>query len=318
MSIQVESNQVAKDAAAKAAAEPTEGRPSATPKEEPKEPAKSDPAGKEVESDDEEAGETEADQETESDEDKSASGKDDKPKNVKGGWQRRIDKKTREAADARRETEYWKSQALKGAAGDKPQESEAPVKTEAKGKPQAGDFETHAEFVEALTDWKTDQKLQTRDQEAQAKALKDAQQSTRQAFMGKAKSFAENHADYDDVLSEGLEGAQVSPTLDSLIVESENGPELIYELAKNREEFDRINRLPPLAAARELGKFESRITATTSTGTPKKQTKAPKPLEPVGGKGAVVEKDITDPAISQQEYEAKRRKQIAARASSGW
>lgn len=239
----------------------------------------------------------------------------EKPKKARsGGWQKRIDKKTREAAEARREAEYWKAQALKGAAGDqkpKSQESDAP-KTEAKdGRPKADDYDSHDAYVEALADWKVEQRLKAEKAEEQKTQLQKEFESKLQSFREKAKSFAESHDDYEDVL-ESVDHIPVSPAVHDSIMSV--GPEMAYELAKlGEEEFARINSLPPIAAAREIGKIEAKLAAKASEATkkpePKKITQAPKPLEPVGKGTATVRKSIDDPDIPFEDYVRLRREQ---------
>ncbi len=242
---------------------------------------------------------------------------DDKPKK-KSGIQRRVDKLNARNAASRQEAEYWKQQALKGAndsKADAPKVDKPVVDTA--GKPDPDTFETHAEYVEALTDWKLEQRDQAKQETERKTQLKTEQQKAMEAHTTRVKSFAEKNDDFEEVI-ESVDDVQVSPTIRELIITSDNGPELMYELAKNRAEFERINKLSPLAAARELGKIESRLASSKTDDSeseePKKLTKAPKPIEPVGksGKGAVA-KSINDPNLSQAEYERLRREQIKRR-----
>jgi len=64
--------------------------------------------------------------------------------------QKRISKLTKKLADQGAEVEYWKQQAL---AHKAPQEQVVQD-----GKPILDNFETVADFTEALTDWKLEQK----------------------------------------------------------------------------------------------------------------------------------------------------------------
>ena len=114
----------------------------------------------------------------------------------------------------------------------------------------------------------------------------------------------------EDVLSE-VEHIPVSLAVNNVILDSEHGPEIAYELAKNPKEYERINKLPPLAAARELGKIEARISqASSEKKKPEtnKITQAPKPMNPLkGGKRAPVKSLYDADRMSQAEYEALRR-----------
>lgn len=267
--------------------------------------AKSDAA----EADAEEHETDDADSESEKDQDGDAK---DKPRK-KGGFQRRIDKLNARNSAAQAEIEHWKSMALKGAGESKAETKvEEPKQVDTAGKPNPDSFETHAEYVEALTDWK----IETRDKAAKEQAakvrLETEQSNLMKAHSSRVKDFATKTEDFQDVL-ESVDDVPVSPTIRELLITSENGPELMYELAKNRAEYERINKLPPLAAARELGKIESKLSAKEEPKQEtKKITKAPQPINPVGGKGGPAEKSIDDPNLSQKDYEALRAKQRSA------
>jgi hypothetical protein len=267
----------------------------------------------------EESEKEDAEGEPDSDEEDGKLDASGKPKK-KSGSQRRKERAERAEAEvtrARAEADHWRSLALKGA-GEKQEAPKTDPKpaAETTGKPQAGNFETHAEFVEALADWKADQKLQEYEKKQQAKVQEGQQSAALKAHFDRVESFKKQTADYDEVIEEAGD-LPLSAVIQELVISSDNGPQLIYELAKNTEELDRLNRLAPLAAARELGRLEAKFASKTSSPKEqetKKTTQAPKPLTPVGGKGAAVEKSITDPNLTQAEYEAIRRKQVRKNA----
>jgi hypothetical protein len=276
-----------------------------------------------------EAKETDADAES-SDEGDEVEAKDSdeadkqaKPKK-KGGWQRQREKAEREALEAKRELEYWKSVALKNGASDTTKSVEQ--KTESKtanstqeGEPDPDHFETHRDYVKALAKWEAKQLLKERDAETEKSKLQTQQQKLVQAHLEREKAFAEKTEDYKELV-ESIDDVMFPAYTQQLLLESDLGPDLIYELAKNRELAERISKLPYGQAAKEMGKLEARIAARSSEETkkpePKKQTQAPAPISPVGSKGGKVTKDITDPNLPYKEYEAIRMKQRAARQSS--
>lgn len=251
--------------------------------------------------------------------DKDASQKD-KPKS-KGGWQRRIDKKTAENSDLKRQlaAREQELERLRSLAAPKGNASGTETKAaDASKEPNPDDFTTHADFVKALTKWEVAESRKAERAEAdKAKVLTERQQVVK-AYEEREKAFAKEHDDYQEVL-DGVTDIQASPAMIEAIVTSEVGPALAYDLASNREEFERISKLSPGAAAREMGKIEARLTSQGSEGKKPepKTTKAPKPLDPVGGKGASVDKDIYNAAnLTQKEYEAIRAKQRASQASA--
>jgi hypothetical protein len=272
--------------------------------------SESDTEEKEAESE-----ESEVDADDESVEAKDAESDGDKPKK-KSGSQRRKERAERAEAEVTRLQRLVEEMALKGA-GSEPK----PVKAETKpvtleGKPNPDNFETHAEYVEALTDWKTDQKFKARDDEAmKAKAATDHEQLIK-AHRDRVDAFKGKTPDYEETI-EAVGDMPMSLTLQEILVTSENGPELIYELAKDPKEFERVARLGPVAVAIEIGKLLGKVTAAASPEKkpePKKLTNAPKPIEPVGGSKAKVAKSISDPSLSQAEYERIRREQMRAQA----
>jgi hypothetical protein len=261
--------------------------------------------------------EDEAEAEGDEPEAKDESETSEKPKK-KGGFQRRIDKLNAQKSAAQSEAEYWKAQALKGASDPKDAAKVEKAKdAEPSGKPSPDSFETYAEYTEALTDWKLEQRENAR-KEADAKARAEQEHQTfLKSHVERVKSFAESVEDFEEAMEE-LNDVPKSPTLEQVIVSSEYGPQMLYALAQDKAEAMRIAKLGPIAQAKELGKLEAKVSAAAAGAEatkqePKKQTQAPKPLAPVGsGKGAVA-KSITDPNLTQKEYEAIRRKQLAAR-----
>lgn len=256
----------------------------------------------EVEDDSADREEAEPEQTDESDKDKT-------PK--KSGFQKRIDKLNARARAAQQETEYWKQQALKGA-GSNQETPKVETKAEpSEGKPVADKFDTHAEYVEALADWKTDQKLKERDQKQEQSRLQTEQAGLLKSHNDRIKSFADKTDDFGEMMG-NLDDVR-SPVMQQIIVESEHGPALLYELAKDPEEALRISKLSPLAIARELGKLESKLTPTASEKKPepKKKTEAPAPVTPVGSKGGSAHKPLDE--MDYQEFKRARAAQLTRR-----
>lgn len=309
MSIQVISNTPVAAPAAEKAVEETKPVLAAEAAEQKSEEQGSTETEAKEENESEESAEAD---ESESDESENEEG--ERPKKKSGAQRRREIRERAERAEAElaRLHRVMEDMALKGAGEPKPEKAEAP-KAEAQGKPNPDDFDTHAEYVEALTDWKTEQKFKERESKAEKAKLQTEQERLIQAHSERVKSFADKTEDFQDVI-EAVDDVRVSPTIQELIVTSENGPELMYELAKNRAEFERICKLGPLAAAREIGRIESKLQASEAKKPEAtKITKAPKPPTPVsGGASGSGYRSLEDVAArgSQAEYEAFRRKQM--------
>lgn len=290
--------------------------------------SKSAPIEKSVEqkdTTDSDSEETEESEEQESSENSETDSEKDKPKK-KGGFQRRIDKlnskvseSVRRAEEKEKEVEYWKKEALKTKDPEQSKAGKVETKVEPTGKPNPDDFDTHAEWAEALTDWKIEQRDKIKEAETQKSALKSEQDKVLSSHRDRVIAFKEKAKDWDEVMSD-VSDVMVSPAVQEVFTTSDLGPELMYELAKNVKELDRICKLSPLAAARELGKLERKIELkltpqdSEKKPEPPKITKAPKPIEPVGSSKGPVAKSIDDPNISFSEYERIRREQKKRRA----
>lgn len=259
--------------------------PASAPTEEDRqnEPEKSEISGTETEEGNEP--ETEGAESLESDAQKVEGQTEEKPKK-KSGFQKRIDKLNARYADKEREAEYWRQQALKTAPKADPRVEPAKLAT-AEGEPQPETFDDHKSYVKALTKWETKQLLAEERQGQERSRLQTEQANQAKTYSERAKVFSEAHPDFDDVIAEVGE-MPISPTVQAILLSSENGPAMAYELAKNPEEARRILGLSPLQAALEMGVLKSRI-ASKASAEKKQETKrvtsAPSPLAPVGGGG---------------------------------
>lgn len=238
----------------------------------------------------------------------------EKPKK-KGGFQRRIDKLNARYSAAQAEIERLKALAPKDAG--QPKEVEKVEAKTADGKPNADNFETHAAYVEALTDWKIEQREKAALETKQKSDLETQFKEKLNSHYEREKSFSAKTPDYAETIKEFIElNPSVSTTLEQLIVESDIGPEIMYALANDEDTFKKINALSPLGIAREFGKLELKLSSKSSETKPepKKLTTAPKPIEPVGkSTSGSVSKSLDDPNISFAEYERKRREQMKRR-----
>lgn len=188
------------------------------------------------------------------------------------GLQKRINKMTKKMRDAQREAEHWRNEALKN---QQAQEQAPPAE-----KPKQQDFNSDAEFIEALTDWKVEQSNKAQRETQQEQTQQQSINEKRQAFTKSAKEVAKKYDDFNDVV--GNENLAISETMEQVILESDIGPEIAYHLGKNLDIALDIAQMPPHMAAREIGKIEARL----SMPAQKKTTSAPPPLKPLGSKNS--------------------------------
>ncbi len=203
----------------------------------------------------------------------------------KGGIQKRIDELTRERYEAVRQAEYWRQQAQA-----QPAAQPEPVKP-----PRIDEYQDVNQFLEARDAYIKEQtkaevfreyqQVQQRQQiEAQQHQQAIQQQQTVQRFVAAEDDARSKYQDYDAAVQSPLMGQlkQVRPDVIQAVIDSPNGADVAYYLAKNPQMVQQIASLNPFAAAREIGRIEQMFMA------PKPQASAaPTPPRTVGGKAEV-------------------------------
>lgn len=231
---------------------------------------------------------------------------DQKPKK-RSGFQRRIDKFQKKLSERDQEIEQLRKAVASGAG--KPLEQTAQeTKNETVSKPDPASFDSHQDYVEALTDWKIEQREKVREINAKEAQFKTEYQKQVSAFQSKVSEFSKSTPDFNDVISD-VDDVPLRESIQDALLTSDLGPQLMYELSKNRAELLRINSMSPLAAAREIGKIEARLSQNLDSPKTKevKLTKTPPPIEPVGSKSAG--KTFKSPEdMTIEEYRAWRTK----------
>ena len=219
--------------------------------------------------------------------------------------QQRINEITKAKYDAEREAAYWRGIAE----GSRPQSQQAPVQSvsEPSAKPNLADFTDYETYVEALTDWKTSQKIAEVVQHQRTTTAQERQQAEAmelaRGWAGKQEAVRKEIPDYDEVM--GGADTVVAPYVTDAILTSDRGPEVAYHLAKNPALAEKLNRLSPLAAAREIGRIEAAL-EKSSPGTTR--TAPPAPAKTTRSSATIP----GDPAkMSHEQYRAMRAKQGA-------
>jgi hypothetical protein len=170
------------------------------------------------------------------------------------------------------------------------------------GKPQYKDYEGRPEeFVEALAEWKFEQREAKRADESKAQAAKRAEAEEGQYVVGKFAAAESTHPGLLDRMSE-LPGEDLTRPMVDFVVDAEGGFAVGDFLASNPKEASRIARLAPIKQVLELDKIAKRLSA------PPEITKTPSPIKPNGSTSAV-EKPWDE--LTQAEYNERRRRQQA-------
>ena len=220
--------------------------------------------------------------------------------------QKRIDELTRLRREAERDRDYWRQQAARQTPAPQAAEPDAP-----KPRPKLADFGYDEDkYQAALSEHlKAETAREVREQLRQEEAQKTERQR-RETFSKKEREFASKHADYMDLTRD--ETLPITQTVARLAAESEMGPDLLYYLANNRDEAAEIAQMDDLAAARAIGRIESKLEKSNAPASPPKPvSKAPPPPPKIEAVEPAVTKDPSE--MTDAEFAKWRRRQIAQR-----
>lgn len=180
---------------------------------------------------------------------------------------------------------------------------EAPVERDPDVRPKAEDFEQYEDFVEALADWKADQKLSKFRQEQEieresqtifknmdralstsAKAMREFKASNPDFTERLAPEVAEMKVSFARVEGEPFTTDNV--IADEVVFSGAKGPALMLHLSEHPEELQRLRALRTPQDVQVEMRLLSRTlgAATAGTASPKVSvSKAPPPVRPVTG-----------------------------------
>lgn len=217
----------------------------------------------------------------------------------KGGFQKKIDKLTREKGEASARALALEDELreLKERMA-KPAVAEEKPKVETKGKPTADEIGTkykdYDEFNEALIDWKTEKLLQTtletRDREARERETREIQETRDTNYREAAKEFAEQTPDFNEaVVNATKSGMKLPEPIIELIKELPNGPAVTYYLVTNPETSLELLSASPAMGFAMIGRISQGFEAQPEpVKAPAKKpiSSAPPPAKPVSGNSA--------------------------------
>lgn len=158
----------------------------------------------------------------------------------------------------------------------------AAVEREIGPPPKESDFSDFLEFESARTAYNVEKRLLEREVRKDAAKSADVK---REQF----RAIVEDHNDRLDDLEKAVPGsrakiaaageAKVAPHVVPLLLDSEKSALLQLHLAEKPDVLAALNRMPPVQAAREIGRLEARL----SLPKPRTETKAPAPVRSVRG-----------------------------------
>ena len=262
---------------------------------------------------------TESGQSKDEEEGEEEAGTGPKPK---GGFQRKIDKLTRERSELERtNAELREVNTRLQALETKNPEVKVEAKADGDPKPDKTKFTDYDEYAVALSRWVTRQELKA-NQESQVKTQRDQAESDRKAqtkqqfdkYVGEMRAVKDSKPDYDAVFQE----TQFPDYIHNRLVRMDKGAEIAYELAKNKEVLKKILDLNAEGLRRgdndfsdaywEFGAF---VRSLQKTSSPEKKidkpvSSAPAPITPVGQGAGPAEIDLDKGDISIADYRRMR------------
>jgi hypothetical protein len=151
-----------------------------------------------------------------------------------------------------------------------------PPAPEPTGKPVAENFETHEAWVEALTDWKLEQRQKTLQAE-------NAQKAAQTAWESKVSEGRNKFPDFEEVLADA---PPPSPEVAKRMVKPGTTPEMIHYLATHLDEYEKINKLrDPDDVSDAFSEIKHKLKANQKPVT---KSNAPPPITPVTPRNAVI------------------------------
>lgn len=248
---------------------------------------------------------------------------------AKDGFSGRIDELTqnwREEQRTRqgieRDRDYWREQALRNQQQPQQRESERP--SDQPGEPKLktlADFkydeQAYGEYILGEAEKAAERKLDGFRKEATESEQRETRERSRREFDGRIESFkkAEKITDFDVAFRDPRDGGPtITDAMAETIMAAEDGPALLYHLAKNPQLSADIARMTPLQQAREIGRLESKL---AKPAVPK-VSGAPPPAPRIDGAatGGSVSAKADSPdsdKLSDAEWAKAREKQLAGR-----
>lgn len=176
--------------------------------------------------------------------------------------------------------------------------------------PKSSDFPDYEDYIAAKTAYllrseasgdvarETEQEVQR--QRAAEKASRDAYERARlEEYSAQVTDARTRYADFDQVVGAPGLFPEKSPLVD-LVLSSDASADVAYSIASDRALHDRLLRMAPIEAAREIGRIEAQMKAPRL----RTQSKAPDPINPVNPNSA----SKADPLkLPPEEFDAWRR-----------
>lgn len=232
--------------------------------------------------------------------------KKEEPQKAKDAVQKRIDEITKKYRVTERERDAERKLREELEAKVAELESKIP----ATDKPKAEDFETEAEFLEALTDWKVELKIKQLSGQGESvlknQEMEKAIEKAEEPYQELDKYIALGRKEYED-FDEAVLTDQTLPLTDTMVdaaLNLETPHKVLYYLAQHKDESLEISKMSVPKMAIALSKIDAKLNAPAPKVIVKHVSKAAEPITPVDSSGAV---EVPLGELSFKDYVKKRQ-----------
>jgi hypothetical protein len=260
---------------------------------------------------------TEATADAEGDDRTSAEDEDGTPKKSKSGLEKRFSTLTSERDEARRKAAELEERLKQLEANSNVQRETQEVSFVGQefqtAKPDVNSFDSYAEYVEALADWKIEKREWDREQKQVVAEAQEKQKEVLGSWEAREKATKERVEGYDQLVDQDFVQAFTKTVASKeammFLLESDNGPDLLFNLAEDDAKLAGFKSMSPVKQVAYLAKMESQFEQVDEKETTK-VSKAPPPSKslPKGKTTAIKSIDPTGP-LSFSDYQEWRKQQ---------
>jgi hypothetical protein len=241
----------------------------------------------------------------------------DQKKSSKSGLERRFSELTGERDEARRKASELESrlaalEADKGTTRNTEPEQGFTGDTFPVQKPSVDNFNTYGDYQEALVDWKLEKKEFDRDQVKRISEATSKQKVVVDSWDTKEKATKDRVEGYDQLVDadfmKGFINKAASKEALQYLLESDNGPDLLFELAEDDDKLSRFKSMTTVKQVAYLSRLDSKYETDdeSSTSTKPTITKAPAPSKSLPKGKTVTPKDMSQGVTSFGDYQIWR------------
>jgi hypothetical protein len=196
-----------------------------------------------------------------------------------------------------------------------------PKPVEENVKPSPSQFNDAFEYAEALAEWSAEQAILNREKAEAERKEQEQRQSVIKSWNERLETVKADLPDYDEMIASAAD-ISVSDAIRDAMLESEQGPRILYHLAENPELAEKLNSMSQVSALREIGKLEAKFEAKDTKEEAKTEaetkpsiarSKAPAPISPIKTSSAVADVGVSSDGEFHGTYQQWRESRKAGK-----